>query len=108
MKAARIKAFTTPMMEVLAAFGIAGVVWYGGYSVIAGGRTPGSFLAFLTAMFLLYDPFKGLDQDQRDVQQGVAAASASSSCSTSRADVVDRPDARPLCGAFARASSSRT
>src|SRR6185369_11696711 len=56
MKTTRIRAFTNPMMEVLAAFGIAGVVWYGGYSVIAGGRTQGSFLAFLAALFLLYEP----------------------------------------------------
>ena len=41
MRAARIKAFVTPMMEVLASFGIAGVVWFGGQSVMAGGRTPG-------------------------------------------------------------------
>ncbi len=31
------------MMEILAAFGIAGVVWYGGYSVTSGGRTQGCF-----------------------------------------------------------------
>ena len=36
MKAARIRAFTSPMVEILAAFGIAGVVWYGGSSVISG------------------------------------------------------------------------
>ena len=54
------------MMEVLAAFGIAGVVWYGGYSVIVGGRTQGAFLAFLTALFLLYDPFKGLAKTNTD------------------------------------------
>ena len=29
------------MMELLAAFGIGTVVWYGGSSVVAGGRTPG-------------------------------------------------------------------
>ena len=34
MKVVRIRAVTTPMLETLAAFGIAGVVWYGGYSVI--------------------------------------------------------------------------
>src|SRR6185295_14331333 len=52
MKMERIRAFTTPMLEVLAAFGIAGVVWYGGHSVVSGQRTQGAFLAFLTALFL--------------------------------------------------------
>src|SRR5438128_1438946 len=32
----RIRAITTPAMELLAAFAIGGVVWYGGYSVIGG------------------------------------------------------------------------
>ena len=76
MKGTRIRAFTTPMMEVLAAFGIAGVVWYGGYSVIVGGRTQGAFLAFLTALFLLYDPFKGLAKTNTAVQQGMARRGA--------------------------------
>ena len=47
--ASRAKALIQPLMEMLAAFGIAGVVLYGGYSVIQGGRTPGDFMAFLTA-----------------------------------------------------------
>ena len=70
------------MLEILAAFGIAGVVWYGGYSVISGGRTQGSFLAFLTALFLLYDPFKGLAKANSAIQQALAPANASWSCST--------------------------
>jgi ATP-binding cassette, subfamily B, bacterial MsbA len=98
MKAARIKAFTTPMMEVLASFGIAGVVWYGGASVMAGGRTPGSFMAFLTAMLLLYDPFKGLTKTNNVVQQGLAAAGRVFEMLDEPSDVVDRPGASTLDG----------
>ncbi|HXF74978.1 MAG TPA: ABC transporter transmembrane domain-containing protein, partial [Methylomirabilota bacterium] len=39
LRASRIRAFVAPSMELLASFGIGGVVWYGGWSVIAGGRT---------------------------------------------------------------------
>ncbi|MFP6625917.1 MAG: ABC transporter transmembrane domain-containing protein [Deltaproteobacteria bacterium] len=74
MKAARIKAFTAPMMEVLAALGIAGVLWIGGASVVAGGRTPGSFIAFLTALVLIYDPFKKIVRTNNLVQAGLGAA----------------------------------
>ena len=74
MRVVKIRAFTNPMMEILAAFGIAGVVLYGGLSVIEGGRTQGSFLAFLTALFLLYDPFKKLGRANSTLQQGIAAA----------------------------------
>ncbi|MDX2168898.1 MAG: lipid A export permease/ATP-binding protein MsbA [Deltaproteobacteria bacterium] len=96
MRVARIRAFTTPMMEILAAFGIAGVVWYGGYSVIAGGRTQGSFLAFLTALFLLYDPFKGLGRANGTLQQGLAAADRVFELLDTAPQVADRADARAL------------
>jgi subfamily B ATP-binding cassette protein MsbA len=98
MKGTAIRAFTNPMMEVLAAFGIAGVVWYGGYSVIVGGRTQGAFLAFLTALFLLYDPFKGLAKTNATIQQAMGAAERVMELLDTATDVVDRPGARPLHG----------
>ena len=108
MKGTRIRAFTKPMMEMLAAFGIAGVVWYGGYSVINGGRTQGEFLAFLTALFLLYDPFKGLAKTNTIVQQahgcgraGLRAArhaSRMSSIGPARARSTRYPRGHPLRG----------
>jgi subfamily B ATP-binding cassette protein MsbA len=96
MRVARIRAFNTPMMEILAAFGIAGVVWYGGYSVVVGGRTQGAFLAFLTALFLLYDPFKGLGRANGTIQQGLAAADRVFELLDTRPEVADRPGAGEL------------
>ena len=96
MKSTSIRAFTNPMMEVLAAFGIAGVVWYGGYSVIVGGRTQGAFLAFLTALFLLYEPFKGLAKTNTAVQQALGAAERVTELLDTPPEVVDRPGARAL------------
>jgi subfamily B ATP-binding cassette protein MsbA len=98
MKGARIRAFTTPMLEILAAFGIAGVVWYGGYSVIVGGRTQGAFLAFLTALFLLYEPFKGLAKTNAVVQQALGAAERVVELLDTDTDVVERAGARHLDG----------
>ncbi|HSD11101.1 MAG TPA: lipid A export permease/ATP-binding protein MsbA [Candidatus Binatia bacterium] len=98
MKAARIKAFTTPMMEVLASFGIAGVVWYGGSSVMTGGRTPGSFMGFCTVMLLIYDPFKGLTKTNNVVQQGLAAASRIFEMLDQQSEVVEHPQAIALGG----------
>ena len=96
MKASMIKALTTPALEVLAAFGIGAVVWYGGSSVIEGTRTQGSFLAFLTAMFLLYEPFKRLTKSNSTIQQGVAGAERVFELLDSAPEVTDRPDAQPL------------
>lgn len=74
MRAARIKSFTTPMTEVLAAVSVAAVLAYGGGSVLAGGRTAGSFLAFLSALVLLYEPFKKIVRANNLVQTGLGAA----------------------------------
>ena len=74
LRAARIGAFTAPMTEVLSAFGIAGALWYGGGSVFAGGRTAGGFLAFMTTLVLIYDPFKKLARTNNLVQAGLGAA----------------------------------
>ena len=63
LRASRIKAIVSPSMELLASFAIGGVVWYGGWSVIDGGRTQGEFMAFMAAMFLMYGPFKGLSSN---------------------------------------------
>jgi subfamily B ATP-binding cassette protein MsbA len=74
MRAARIKAFTSPMTEVTAAIGIAAVLWTGGTSVMGGARTTGAFLAFLSALVLLYEPFKKLVRTNNVVQTGLGAA----------------------------------
>lgn len=74
LKSERVKALTGPVNEVLASFVISGVLLYGGISVISGGRTQGDFIAFLVAVFLLYDPFKKLSRINATVQQGIAGA----------------------------------
>lgn len=98
MKGTRIRALTNPLMEILAAFGIAAVILYGGYSVIEGGRTQGSFLGFLTALLLLYDPFKGLAKTNTAIQQAMGAAERVMELLDTPSDVCERSDARELTG----------
>jgi subfamily B ATP-binding cassette protein MsbA len=74
MRAARIQAFTSPMTEVLAAVGVAAVLAWGGASVVSGGRTIGGFLGFLSALVLLYEPFKKLVRTNNLFQTGLGAA----------------------------------
>jgi subfamily B ATP-binding cassette protein MsbA len=74
LRAARIQAFTSPMTEVLAAVGVAAVLAWGGASVVSGGRTVGGFLGFLSALVLLYEPFKKLVRTNNLFQAGLGAA----------------------------------
>ena len=95
LRASRIKAIVQPSMELLASFGIGAVVWYGGWSVIGGGRTPGEFFAFMAAMFLMYGPFKGLARTYTAVHSGLAGAERVFEIFDEQPEISDKPNARP-------------
>ncbi len=87
-----------PITEVLAGIAIAGIIWYGGTSVIAGTRKQDSILAFLVAVFLLYDPFKKLVRTNNTIQQGLAGADRVFELLDTASQVVDRAGAAELRG----------
>jgi subfamily B ATP-binding cassette protein MsbA len=95
-RASRIKALITPSMELLASLAIGAVVWYGGFTVIGGSRTQGEFLAFLTAMFLMYQPFKHVTRTFGVLQQGIVGAERIFEILDTQSEIVDRPGARAL------------
>jgi subfamily B ATP-binding cassette protein MsbA len=95
LRVTRIRGIVSPTMELFAAFGIASVVWYGGSSVIAGTRTPGDFFAFMTAMFLMYQPFKNLTRTYTMLHQGLAGAERVFEILDEAPSIADKPGARP-------------
>lgn len=98
IRASRMKAVVTPAMELLASLAIGGVVWYGGSSVIGGGRTQGEFWAFMTAMFLMYQPFKQLTKTYTLIQQGIVGAERVFEILDEEPEIRDWPNARPAPG----------
>ncbi len=73
MKEVRAKALSSPIMEFLGGIGIAFVIWYGGSRVISGSYTTGTFVSFLAAVVMLYDPVKKLSKLNNHLQEGLAA-----------------------------------
>jgi len=59
-KMARVSNRSSPLMETLGGFAVAGALMYGGYRVVVSGATPGEFFSFLTAFLLAYEPAKRL------------------------------------------------
>jgi ATP-binding cassette subfamily B protein len=59
-KMARVQARSSPLMEMLGGFAIAGALMYGGYRVLSTGAAPGQFFSFVTAFLLAYEPAKRL------------------------------------------------
>ncbi len=92
----RVQALSSPLMEFLGSFGIAGVLLFGGHQVIDGGQTPGQFAAFLFCLLNVYRPVKNLSKLNNAVQEGLAAADRIFEVMDTRSAVPELPDARPL------------
>ncbi|MGZ3607628.1 MAG: lipid A export permease/ATP-binding protein MsbA [Syntrophales bacterium] len=74
LKSVSVNAVSSPFMEFLGGIGIATIIFYGGYQVIKGVSTPGTFFSFLTALIMLYEPVKRLTNVNNTIQQGIAGA----------------------------------
>lgn len=74
LKRVKIRALSHPLMELLGGIGVAGIIWVGGYRVISGEISPGSFGSFLAALLMLYAPIRDLSKVNLEVQEGLAAA----------------------------------
>jgi subfamily B ATP-binding cassette protein MsbA len=95
-KAARVRAATHPIFETLGGVAIVAVMLYGGHQVMEGGKTPGAFFSFITALLLAYEPLKRLANLNAQLQEGLAAAERVFALLDSAPGIVDRPGARPL------------
>lgn len=96
MKQVATWAISSPVMEFLGGIGIAAIIWYGGYKVIKGYSTPGTFFSFLAALLMLYAPIKSLSNINNSVQEGLAAASRVFEILDLPPDICNRPGAKPL------------
>ncbi len=74
MSDAKYRCLGHPMVELMGGVGMALIIWFGGMQVLQGNSTPGTFMAFLTALIMLYEPVKGVTRINATIQQGMAAA----------------------------------
>ncbi|MBF0176248.1 MAG: lipid A export permease/ATP-binding protein MsbA [Magnetococcales bacterium] len=73
MRAAVVNSLSNPSMDLVAGFAIAGVVFYGGQSVIDHTTTTGNFFSFITALLMAYTPIKRLSGLNNSLQESFAA-----------------------------------
>jgi subfamily B ATP-binding cassette protein MsbA len=93
LKDHRTDEITEPLMEILGALGIMGALWYGGYQVIQGHMTPGTFFSFTAAVILLYGPVRKLARIANTVQQSTASVERVFDVLDMPPAIVDRPGA---------------
>ncbi len=94
----RADEISEPLMEVAGAVGIVLALMYGGWRVIEGHMTPGTFFSFTAAVIMLYGPTRRLSRALNTVQQTRASVERVFEILDTPPTVSDRPGARPLDG----------
>jgi subfamily B ATP-binding cassette protein MsbA len=85
MQVTKVSALSVPLVQVLAAIALAGVVYIAMQMSAQDLFTPGELLAYITAMALTFEPMRRLTSINETVQKGMAAAE-------SIFELLDQPD----------------
>lgn len=96
MSETRYRCLSHPMVEFLGGIGMALIIWFGGMQVLNGNSTPGTFMSFLTALIMLYEPVKGVSKINSTIQSGMAAAQRIFSLLDVELDIKEKTGAVPL------------
>lgn len=92
----RIMAYSVPVLEIVGAFSAAGIIVFGGQLIIIGAISPGDFVSYLFALFMLNNPIKKLNQFQLQLQEGLSAAERIYEIMDREPEEVDPPEAKRL------------
>jgi ATP-binding cassette, subfamily B, bacterial MsbA len=98
LKNVRADEITEPIMEILGAIALMTALWYGGYRVVNGTMTPGTFFSFIAAVLMLYGPVRSLSRIFNTVQQSTASLERVFELLDTPPALVDRPGALALSG----------
>lgn len=96
MKRFKVRALSNPVMETLGGFGVCAIVFYGGYQVINGNSTQGTFFSFMAALIMLYEPIKRINEVNITIQEGISAGERIFALLDSPEEVKDRSGASDL------------
>ncbi|MCR2038788.1 ABC transporter ATP-binding protein [Campylobacter helveticus] len=74
LKISRVDALISPTMELIGSLGVALVIVIGGKEVIEGRMSAGAFIAFVSALFALYQPIKKITSLYGRLQTAIVAS----------------------------------
>jgi len=95
-----------PLMEFIGGIAFVTALWYGSESIAAQRLSTGEFVAFITALFMMYGPAKKLSRVNADLQQARAAGERIFEILETHSEVTETPTAEALPG-FSRAVEFR-
>lgn len=73
-KSALAGSLASPLTEAIGSFGIAAILFIGGYEILNGTATTGSFFGFLAALIQIYEPVKLFANSNNVLQAAIAAS----------------------------------
>ena len=73
MKMVQRTGMLSPLMHFIVSFGIAAVIWLGSYLIVNHHITAGSFVSFIAALIMLYNPIKSIGNNFNSVQIALMA-----------------------------------
>jgi subfamily B ATP-binding cassette protein MsbA len=74
MAVVKVSAANVPLVQMLAAIALAGVLYVASVMSAQDLFTPGEFIAFITAMAMIFEPIRRLTSINATIQKGMAAA----------------------------------
>ena len=98
LKAQKIQALTSPVMELISALCILALFVYAHRRIVAGTLTMGQLLSFVAALTAMYQPIKKLNKVNLSVNTALSAAERVFRMLDVPNEVVERPDAATLAG----------
>jgi len=96
LKRMKVRALSSPVMETFGILISSLFILYGGYSVIKGQTTPGTFFSTMVALMMFYQPVKRLNKSNQAIQEGLAGADRIFAILDTKPEIVDHPDAIKL------------
>ena len=92
----RVDARSSPIMELIGAVAVSFVLWFGAKDVISGVWTAGSFVAFMTAAFSIYQPLKNFSQTNSLIQLALSGSERIFEVLDESPTIKNAPDAKLL------------
>jgi len=96
LKSVAVQSVSSPLMDIIGALAIALLLWVGRNQINSGAMTPGVFIAFIIAVFRLYDPVRKMAFFNNSFQQALGASQEIFRFMDEEDEVKERPGAIAL------------
>lgn len=93
-RAAWLSALFLPVVQLITAVALGGIIWYGGIETLAGGMTVGGISAFVSYITFMLFPIQEMARVYAELQHAIASAERIFSLVDAVPTVVDLPGAR--------------